>query len=82
MLCVSGCFKFKPLYYFGKKIVFLAIGSRFFCQRYWKNFLCILAIIVVGIGNTLLRCVVLAIIKVLNIVPPYNDNDLGANFLR
>ena len=58
VLVVSGSFKFNPPFSFFSNSVCLAIGSNLylFYQKYWKIFFCILVLIVIGIGKTLLHC--------------------------
>lgn len=80
-LCIFGSFTFSLPFCFGKKVVFVAIGSTFwFCHKYWKIILCILLIISSGTGNTLLGKADFASIKVFkSMVVPFTGNCLEDN---
>ena len=60
---VSGSFKFNPPFPSCRNSVCLAIGCNLywfiylFYQKYWKIFLYILVLILIGIGKMLLPCV-------------------------
>ena len=81
-LCAAGSFIFQPPLSLGRNSVFLAIGSGvLFCHKYWKMFVCIFCMIFSGMGNMLLRKVVLAKIRVFIIIDfPYSDNCLVISF--
>ena len=81
-LCASGSLIFKPPLCLGRNSVFLAIASGvLFCHEYWKMFVRIFCMIFSGMGNTLLRKVVFAKIKVFIIIDfPYSDNYLVFSF--